>query len=152
MLSNIRGCAADGLRQLGLDAAAEPEAVVKALDAFVYRWQKGKRPPPRVLDPQDAPLMFGSLWGEQLVKRFAWQWGMITFHDHNDSSAPAVLPTDRSLAIYPIHFLLGAFRDPGVDATIALSFNMLDAGSVKGPGPRQYLNLMEGVRRIVPRA
>ena len=60
---------------------------------------------------------------------------------------------DRSVIVYPIHFLIGCFRDAGVDVTVALSFNMLMAGKVPPPGmaPRGYQNLMDGVRRIVPR-
>src|SRR4051812_14068522 len=123
MLSNIRGCATDGIKLLGTGAkASDPKAVVEAIDAFVCRWQKGKRPSASALDPEDAPLVCGSLWGEQLVKRFGWEWAMITFS--NGSRAPAVVSKDRSLAVYPIHFLLGCFQDAGVDATIALSFNM----------------------------
>lgn len=153
-LSMLQGCARDGLNLLNLaaTAAAEPRDVVEAIDAFVYAWQKGNRPPADKLDPQDAPYMFGGLWGEQLVKRFGWQWAMVTFHDHGNSVAPGVLSPDRALAVYPIHFLIGCFQNPQVDATIALSFNMLEAGSIKRMPPANgYFNLMDGVHRVVPR-
>ncbi len=151
-LSSLQGCANEGRELLGLAGkAAEPKTVVEAIDAFVYAWQKGKRPPKKKLDPEDAPFVFGSLWGEQLAKRFGWQWAMVTFHDHGDSVAPAVLTPDRSLAVYPIHFLMGCFQDAGVDATVALSYNMLEAGSIGKLKPKGYVNLMEGVHRVVPR-
>ena len=151
--SLIQACAKDGIALLGLSKkAGEPAAVVEAIDAFVYAWQKGKRPPKKKLDPDDAPYMMGSLWGEQLVKRFGWEWRMITFHDHGDSVAPGVCAPDRSLVVYPIHFLMGCFQDPDVDATVALSFNMLDAGGITGVPSKGYANLMDGVHRIVPRA
>ena len=151
-LSSLQGCANEGRELLGLSGkTAEPKAVVEAIDAFVYAWQKGKRPPKKKLDPEDAPFIFGSLWGEQLAKRFGWQWAMVTFHDHGDSVAPAVLTPDRSLAVYPIHFLMGCFQDAGVDATVALSYNMLEAGSIGKLKPKGYVNLMDGVHRIVPR-
>lgn len=148
---NIKGCVDDGLKILKLTSKADPKAVVEVIDAFVYAWQKGKRPPRMALDPEDAPFVLGSLWGEQLVKRFGWQWGMITFRDYANSVAPGVLSPDRALAVYPIHFLMGCLQDPDVDATILLSWNMLEAGSVSGHKPKEYLNLMDGVRRIVPR-
>jgi hypothetical protein len=153
MLGNIRNCAVEGMQLLGLPTkpAPTPDAVVEAIDAFVYAWQKGTRPPADVLDPEDAPFVLGSLWGEQIAKRFGWTWAMITFHDHGDSKAPGVCSPDRGLVIYPIHFLLGCLQDPDVDATVALSFNMLAAGKVGPVEPLGYLNLMEGVQRIVPR-
>lgn len=55
------------------------------------------------------------------------------------------------LAVYPIHFLMGALKDAGADVTIALSYNMLEAGKVGKLKPKGYFNLMGGVRRIVPR-
>src|SRR5262249_32117272 len=149
--SALEGSNRQGLSVLRLTEAADPKTVVDAIDAFVYAWQKGKRPAPKVLDPEDAPYALGGLWGHQLVRRFAWEWAMVTFHEHNDSVAPGVLSPDRALAVYPIHFLMGAMKNPGVDATIALSFNILEAGKASSAKPRRYFNLMEGVRRIVPR-
>lgn len=86
-----------GLCVLKLDDAAEPSTVINAIDAFVDAWQEGKRPAEEELDPEDAPYALGSLWGHQLVKQFNWQWAMITFHDHGNSKAPAVLSPDRAL-------------------------------------------------------
>jgi len=62
-----------------------------------------------------------------------------------------VLSTDRSLAIYPLEFMLGCLRDPDVDVTVMLSFNMLQAGSIPKMKEKTYTNVMEGVHRIVPR-
>src|SRR3982750_4201850 len=88
MLVSIQGCAQDAMKLLGLNASTpDPKAIVTAIDAFVYDWQKGKRPAPDVLDPQDAPFVIGSLWGEQLLARFNWQWAGVTFHDHGNSKA-----------------------------------------------------------------
>jgi hypothetical protein len=147
----LKGSNRDGLRVLKLDESADPQTVIKALDAFVDGWQEGKRPTKEALDPEDAPYALGSLWGEQLVRQFNWQWGMITFHDHNNSKAPGVLSPDRSLAVYPIHFLMGCLKDSRVDCTVALSFNMLAAGKIKNLPAKGYFNLMDGVRRIVPK-
>jgi hypothetical protein len=140
-----------GLQVLGLDDTADPQTVIDAIDSFVDAWQQGKRPPTEEIDPEDAPYALGSLWGQQLVRQFGWQWAMITFHDHRNSKAPGVLSPDRSLAVYPIHFLVGCLQDPGVDCTVALSFNILAAGKVGKLKPKEYANLMEGVHRIVPR-
>lgn len=153
ILGPIKGCALDALKVLGQElAAADPTRIVEAVDEFAYRWQKGLRPPASIVeDGEEARLILGSLWGEQLVKEFGWQWAKVTFHDYGDSIAFGVFAPDRSLAIYPLEFMLGALRDPGVDVTVMLSFNMLKAGKCLKMPARSYTNVMECVHRIVPR-
>lgn len=150
-LASIRGCVADALAVLGREfASADPAAVVEAVNEFAYRWQKGRRPPADVVaDLEEARLLFGSLWGEQLVKQFGWDWVQVSFPD--GSSAYGVVSRDRSLAVYPLEFLLGCFQDPGVNMTVALAFNLLVAGGVPRMPRRSYTNVMDGVHRIVPR-
>jgi hypothetical protein len=153
LMGNIRGCAKDALKVLGGDfAKADPAMVVEAIDDFAYRWQKGDRPPSNVVeDGEEARLIFGSLWGEQLVKQFSWQWAKVTFHDYDDSFAFGVFSPDRSLAIYPLEFMLGCLQDPTVDVTVMLSFNMLCEGKVPQMKKKSYTNVMDGIHRIVPR-
>jgi hypothetical protein len=150
-LTSIRGCANDALEVLGSKYASMDTArVVEAVDKFAYRWQKGKRPSTDVVeDTEQARLIFGSLWGEQLVKQFGWEWRQINFSD--GSVAFGVVSPDRSLAIYPLDFMLGCMQDPSVDVTVALSFNMLLAGNVPKMKRQSYTNVMDGVHRIVPR-
>jgi hypothetical protein len=151
VMGSIRGCASDALAVLGPEfASADPPAVVEAVDAFAYRWQRGDRPPADVVeDTEQARLFFGSLWGEQLVRQFGWEWARVNFGD--GSFTFGVVAPDRSLAIYPLDFMLGCMQDPGVDVTVALAFNMLIAGSVPKMPRRSYTNVMDGVHRIVPR-
>ena len=76
---------------------------------------------------------------------------MVTFHEYGNTSAPGVLSQNRAMAVYPIHFLLGCLKDPNVDATIMLSYNMLKEGKVADQPAGGYMNLMDGVHRIIPR-
>jgi hypothetical protein len=149
----IAGSANDALKMLGLDDSAPPGVVIEALDAFVDAVQHGERTLPEGVEAEDLPYSCGSLWGQQLVRQFNWEWATVTFHQHKDTQAPGVLSPDRKLAIYPIHFLIGCFRDRGVDCTMALSFNMLMAGKMSDldVSDRSYANLMDRVGRIVPR-
>jgi hypothetical protein len=151
LLGNIQGCAIDALQVLGASyTAATPATLVEAIDDFAYRWQQGDRPPRKVVkDTEQARLIFGSLWGEQLVKQFGWQWTKVIFPD--GGFAFGVAAPDRSLVVYPLDFMLACMEDPGVDVTVALSFNMLLGGAVPAIQPHSYTNLMEGVHRIVPR-
>ena len=150
-MASIRGCADDALQVLGPQyASADPTQVAEAVDKFAHRWQKGKRPSTELVeDTEQARLIFGSLWGEQLVKQFGWAWRQVNFSD--GSVAFGVVSPDRSLVIYPLDFMLGCMQDPGVDVAVALSFNMLVAGSLPKMKRRSYTNVMEGVHRIVPR-
>lgn len=148
---NLEAAAQDGAALVGVSTSDDPDSIVAAVDEFVFAWQGGKRPPKKVIDPEDAPYALGPLWGQQLVRKFGWDWKFVTFHEHGDSSAPGVLSPDRSLAIYPIHFVLGCLQDSTVDAAIELSYNMLKAGETCEAEPGEYFNYMDGVHRIVPR-
>lgn len=153
IMTNIRGCAKNALGVLGKKyLKAAPSKVVEAIDDFIYRWQRDDRPPEDVVEDDDtARLIMGSLWGEMLVEEFGWEWAKVTFHDYDDSVAFGVFSPDRSLAIYPLEFLLGCVQDPDVDVTVALSFNMLKAGTIPKMKKKSYTNVMDGVQRIVPR-
>jgi hypothetical protein len=152
-LASIKASAKRAASLLGVaEQLEDPKAVVRAIDVFVFQWQKGKRPSPETLAPADAPLLAGSLWGDQLIKRFGWVWATVTFHERNNACVSAVVSPDRSLVVYPILFLTGCFQNPAIDGTIALSYNMLEAKKIGKMKPRQYFNLMEGVQRITPRA
>jgi hypothetical protein len=70
---------AEGTRLLGVAPDDDPATIVAAVDAFVYAWQCGDRPPQSVLDAEDAPFTLGAVWGEQFVRRFGWEWRMVTF-------------------------------------------------------------------------
>ena len=149
-IGSILGCAGDGLAVLGLAPAIPPAEIVEAVDAFAYRWQKGDRPSAEVVeDTEQARLVFGSLWGEQLVRQFGWAWRKVVFGD--GSVAFGVVSPDRSLVIYPLDFMLGCMQDPGVNVTVALSFNMLLAGSLPMMPHQSYTNVMDGLYHIVPR-
>lgn len=150
-LKHIIGAADEGAKLVGVAPTDDPDAIVEAVDSFVFAWQCGTRPRKITFDPEDVPFAVGSLWGQQIARKFAWHWKSVTFHEHGNTSAPGVVSPDRALVIYPIHFVLGCIKDPSVDATIMLSYNMLVAGGVNGILPGTYTNLMDGVHRLVPR-
>ena len=94
----ILASAGDGLKAVGMTSMDQaPAVLVHAVDDYVFNWQQGKLAKEKMIDPEDAPFALGTLWGEQLVRQFGWQWATITFHQHKDSKAPAVLSPDRSL-------------------------------------------------------
>lgn len=144
-------CVEDGLKFFGLTAADRPEAVIAAVDQYVYDWQRGALPAERKLDAEEAPYLLGALWGQQFVRQFGWRWVNITFLTQGNVSAPGVVSPEAALVVYPIHFVIGCLQNPTVDGTLALAFNLLAAGQAGGVGARSYFNLMDGVQRVVPR-
>ncbi len=145
MLENIQGAAGEGAEMIGLSIDATPLEIVTALNSYV-----SKPPKKRRLDNwYDRALPLGSLWGSQFVRQFGWEWTGVTFHDQGDSKAIGVFTNDRSLAVYPWHFIFGCLENQA-PVTILLSFNMLLAGKIPPPEPKAYVNLMDGVHHIIP--
>jgi len=152
VLHDIHKRAREGMEILDIPRhKPRPSEILEELDEFVFQWRKGYRPEESALLPENLPMTMGSLWGEVLVARFKWEWVKLMFHEHGNSVAHGVVAPDRSLAVFPIHFLIGCLRNPNVDVTIMLAYNLLKAGKVGQLTPFSYFNLMDGVHRIVPR-
>lgn len=147
-------CAAQALGNLGLtDSTADPKTIVQAVEDFVDRWQAAQRNPLSKLhsrrpDPIDVSLGLGSLWGNQIVRQFGWEWTCIR---QNGRGLHAVVAPDRSAAVFPTYFLKACLDDPRVDCTAVLAFNMMDAGKLPALPAQGYMDLMQGVRRVVPK-
>lgn len=149
LLANIEGAAAEAAMMLGI-SMEEPELkIVEAVDEFVFASQKGEQS--GMTDDEDPALSLGSLWGQQLVRSLGWQWAAVQFRDA-DSKAVGVFSPDRSLAIYPFHFVYGCLENQA-PVTILLSFNLLVDGSRIPPLPSAgYENVMDNVHHVVPRS
>jgi hypothetical protein len=153
-LNEFRACATQGLDLLtGKCDSDTPDAIVKALDEYVDAWHAkptgflgmlfNKKP-----DVVQASLALGSIWGDQIVKRFGWEWICL---QHDNMDYYCVGSPDRALVVYPTYFVKACLDDPQVDCTAMLAFNMLAAGSIPPFPERSYENLMNGVHRVVPR-
>ena len=152
MQNSIQSGSSDAAQLLGIDPkAAAPADLVQAIDQFVHRWQLGERPADAGEDDEDYSLTLGSLWGEQLVRELGWQWAKVTFNDFEESTAIGVFSPDRSLAIYPFHFVFGCIENEA-PVTILLSFNILKDGTRVPKLPAGgYENVMDNVHHSEPR-
>lgn len=149
LLDNIEQSAREAALLLRLDANAAAIERVRAVDEFVYAWQKGERPP--IAEDDDLSMTLGSLWGQQLASQLGWQWAAVTFHDFEDSKAVGVFSPDRSLAIYPFHFIYGCMEN-GASVTILLAYNLLvDDTKIPALPKNGYENVMDNVHHVVPR-
>ncbi len=145
--SNLAGAAAEGAKLANISSTASPLQIVEAINAFVAKppssWFR------KVDNWTDRALPLGSLWAEQMVRQFGWEWATVVRHDQGDSKAVGVFDPSRSLAIYPFDFVFGCLESKSYP-TILLAFNMLVVGKVPELPARSYMNLMDGVRHVVP--
>jgi len=147
----IRAGAQDAVMFFGAEFAdAEPAKIVNAIDDVTRRWQTGYRPAIEDADdPVNAAWIFGSLWGQQIVRQFGWGWAKLTWLDSDNAVAFGVVSPDRSLVVYPMNFVEAFMRDANMDVTVMLSFNMLLANASPAMPPRSYTNMMNYVQRVV---
>ncbi|WP_337172942.1 hypothetical protein [Paludisphaera sp.] len=148
-LRKIRDCAKGALDDLGPEVAAEgPAGIVAAIDEIMDQIQQESA---KLSDEEgaDPAVFFGALWGEQLVNALGWQWTNV---EHGvEEPVVGVAAPDRSLVIYPFHFLASRLADRALDVTVALAFNMLADGTIPPVPAGSYVDVMQGVRRVVPR-
>lgn len=149
MLVSLDCGAADAAAMLEIDQSIHSaDEIVAAIDQCVCQLQKTSGIP--VSEEDDPALTLGSLWGQQLVKEFGWSWAGVTFHDHKDTEAIGVFSADRSLAIYPFHFIWGCLEN-NEPVTIQLAFNILkDASRIPPLPPKGYENVMEHAHHADP--
>jgi hypothetical protein len=142
-----------GLRMLQASEFAEPETLVRDINAYVDQWQSKRRGfiarlRSRTEDTTDMARALSVVWGDQIVRRFHWEW-ICEVRDGEERYA--VSPPDRSLVIYAPQFMSECLEEPDTDCTVLLAFNMQSAGNFTGCEPREYVSVMSGVRRIVPK-
>lgn len=145
----INGSASTAMRLLHLDSLASEERIVFAIDECIYQMQKASGP--SIGEDELPNYLFGSLWGKQLEAKLEWEWAEIFFHEYEDARVVGIFSPDRSLAIYPFHFIEGCL-DEGSPVTILLAFNMLvDGSEIPKLTEGGYENVMDNVHHIVPR-
>ena len=130
--------------------SADMQEILQALDASIAGKQEAILRG-AAFDENDlvqSCLAVGVCWGDQLVKRFNWEWVSVRL---NGEDLMAVVSPDRSLVIYPMSFVAQCLEVPDTDCAILLAYNMLDAGNISGMPAKGYLSVMDGVHRLVPK-
>jgi hypothetical protein len=144
-------------RQLGLEilsasASTTPKMLAEAVDEFVDQWQNKKRGPNGIFrsrtDAVEPARALGVVWGDQIVRHFDWTW-ICEIRDGEERFA--VVAPNRSLVIYAPQFIHDCLHNPQIDCTVMLAFNMQEAGNFTGCQADEYVDVMSGVHRIVPR-
>ena len=141
-----------GYALLDVSSNATPRELVQAIDAHVCDWQWRRQVLRGLLrtreDPVEPARALGVVWGDQIVRHFDWRWVCVL---RRSEPRFGVVSPDRSLAIYAPQFLDDCLRNPGVDCTVMLAFNMQEAGDFTGCAAGEYVDVMRGVHRVVPK-
>ena len=136
-------------RGLGLASGeTTPQEIMGTVDARVDAMQATLRGGNAEKTAAQLVVGFGVVFGDQLVRRFGWEWVGLSAEGRNRY---AVVNPDRSLAVYPMDFIKACLENPEMDCTVMLAFNMLAAGKLPSLPAGGYHNLMDGVRIIVQR-
>ncbi|WP_406699855.1 hypothetical protein V5E97_13500 [Singulisphaera sp. Ch08] len=147
ILAGINDSADEGAALADVTTDDPPLKIVTAINTFVSKPRT--RSSGHVDNWLDRALPLGSLWGQQMVRQFNWEWSGVVFQGRGDTKAIGVFSKDRSLAIYPWHFVFGCLEN-NATVTILLSFNMLLAGKIPAQKQGDYVNLMDHVHHIIP--
>jgi hypothetical protein len=137
---------------LGAAADTAPKQFVQAVDEYVDEWQNRNSGimawlRPRV-DAVDTARALGVVWGDQIVRHFEWAW-ICEIRDGEERFAVAA--PNRSLVIHAPQFIHDCLHDPRLDCTAMLAFNMQEEGRFTGCQAGEYVDVMGGVFRIVPK-
>lgn len=138
----------EGIDELAIDAAEYLQVdqasqtardILERIENWIRQLQSKQVQP---IQGEEMDLLLGSLWGSQLVKALAWEWAEVTFLDSDNAEAIGVFSPDRSLAIYPFHYLYGCLEH-SVEPCLVIAFDQLTApASHPRPTARHYQNLM----------
>jgi len=144
VLGEFEDYAAEGVTMLGLTDSSTPYDTVKAVNAFIDRWQAERRDRSINDDPNEVTntaLSLGIVWGNAVCKEFGWQWTCV---EHKGNTFYIVASPDRSYACYPTYDVRALLNDPRGDNCAALLFNMMKAGQYPPSQPRRYLAIRFG--------
>jgi hypothetical protein len=141
VLGEFEDYAGEGMTMLGLSDTSTPYDTVKAVNAYIDRWQAERRGKSVTDDPKEivsAALSLGIVWGNAVCKEFGWQWTCV---EHKGNTWYIVASPDRSYACYPTYDVRSLLKNLEGDNCAELLFNMMKAGQFPPSQPRRYLSL-----------
>ena len=153
-MREFEDCTREGFEILGVKSSDDPGSLVEAVEDYVDRIQDkrsglfgrlfGKAP-----DTIQLSLALGSVWGDQLVRVFNWEWTCVF---DSDLEWYCVANEDRSLVVFPTYYVRDCIENPRMDCRALLSFNMLkEPGAIPVQPAKSYTNVMNSIYRIVPK-
>lgn len=147
LVPSLEGAAMEGAELIDIPFESSPEVILEKITQFVADCHDSSDPDVDLWTDRALPI--GCLWAVQMIRVFGWHWARVIQHDHDDLNVIGIFSPDRSLAIYPFHYVFGCLQN-GVYPTIKLAFSMLTAGQIPTQPKDSYTNLMDGVQHIIP--
>jgi hypothetical protein len=143
-----------GMQLIGHVPSNRPEVLAAGVDAYI---QRRKRPLKHLLtfmkDPERdnavAARALGTVWANQVVREFGWEWICMTLDDkeHIVPAAP-----DRSLVLFAPEYVEECLVSKDTQCKVAVSMDMLRTGALPVQGTLSYSRMMKVVRRAQPHA
>jgi hypothetical protein len=115
----------DGLEKLepAPEDINDPDQIVRSIHRFVTQVKRQTQPVGKL---EAVGFAVGALWGDQLCRTLDWQWVHLSYQ--NGFEGYAVVSPERRYVNFPMHFVFDILVKPERDNTVALLFNMLQAG------------------------
>lgn len=145
-LSDLKSDNSYGFKLMELkNREATPAQIVQHLQSIVRELQSDHRRGVRKSDSQDSvdiAFGLGAVWGNQLVREFAWEWVCL---EVGGGEFLVVASPDRAMFIGPAQFIKQCFDSPETECqTILYSFNVIASGATVAPGT--YANVMSSIK------
>ncbi len=145
--THLKQLADSGLEMLGITDDRQPHEIVEAVDKWVDDFQDTANEDVDEAEIERLVVNLGTIWGEQVVKEFGWQW--VCFEGAGEILA--VVSPERALYIIPYEYLLACMQDPELDCTVMLSFNLLKENPPENLRKNDYDHFMMSAFRMVPK-
>lgn len=114
----------------------EPKEVVGAIKIAIQTLRARKMTHDEVTD---VAFALGYLYGEQLRKKFGWNWRYVT--QDNGFESYGVISADKAFVCFSIKSVYELLLDPQKDNASLLLFNMIDGGNIPEPEPGRLQSL-----------
>ncbi len=125
------------LKRIGADRASAPDPdrlqslISQAVD--LYRKQDDAL---RTASLMDASVSLGSLWGQVICDQMGWTWVAIVTDPLNLNYA--VVSSNRSHIIYPLHFIKDLLADPAREQNSLALYMQVRTGALPPANDHEY--------------
>ncbi|WP_218508835.1 hypothetical protein [Variovorax sp. dw_308] len=147
----FKNYAATGFDMISDVPCSRMDVIVAGIDAYIQ-----KRQGPLLFastkgfdgDDADAGRALGTVWGNQVVREFGWEWICMTL---GEAEHFVVASPDRALVVFAHEYVWKCLESNDIECSVALSFDLMRAGAIKAPPALTYTSMMSKVKREEPR-
>ena len=147
--AQFKNDAAIGFRLISEVPCSPVAAIVAGIDDFIHKRQGPLRNFTAPLkgfqgDDPAAARALGTVWGNQMVRAFGWEWICVTL---GETEHFVVAAPDRSLVVFAHEYAWKCMESNDLECSIALSFDLVRGGAIERPPALTYTSMMPRVKR-----